>query len=407
MPVLGNLLQGFLGALTAPKNTTAQYTGGYNPGTNGMVDPGVNNNQPVGPSWSPIQVSSSQKRWNQIFDPQANQMLMQNNLQGQNAQLANMLAMGQQNNVMPNQLGALQAQMGSTAMSGLQSRDMANQAGGLNSLFQGYRTGGMLPFAPSMGQSDAQNTISANNAGTAQNLNAMNFAQAQSPYQRTLAQIMANTQMQQGRTQGAEAQGGMTRANQQNQFLQDNPGYIPQQMQQSTALTTAEINQRNRQQGYPGSPTVIYGQDNKPTGSVTEQFPSINIPGQPPMNMRQVATPTYAPAPIHYSPSMANPILNGTNQAPTSQVPQLSTPIPSREAGVVPGGVGQAQIQPQPQKSGMDISSLLQSPQVQQMIQQMIQKQGSQTRMSPGQEEAQSFAPIKNWFNNHAGVLKK
>ena len=349
-------ISGLIAGLTQP--STAQFTGGYNPGTNGMIDPGINGNQPVQPSWNPMQVNGTGNRiWDMIFNRgQGTQLANQANQQAQLAQLQNSLgnqsALSQQNNVLPYQLGGLAPQMGSTAMGGLQSRDLANQAGGLNSLFQGYRTGGMLPFAPSMGQSDAQNTISANNAGTAQNLNAMNFAQAQSPYQRTLAQIMANTQMATGRAQGAEAQGGMTRANQQNQFLQDNPGYIPQQMQQSTALTEAEIDQRNRQQGYPGSPTVLYGPGNVMRGSVTEQFPSINIPGQPPMNMRSVATPTYAPAPIHYSSSMAQPVLSNVGQQPSvssPNVPQLSTAIPSRESGIAPGGVGQAQTQTQQQ----------------------------------------------------------
>jgi len=345
MPVLGNLFQGLLGALTAPKNTTAQYTGGYNPGTNGMVDPGVNNNQPVGPSWSPTVASSAQQRWNQIFDPQANQMLMQNNLQGQNAQLANMIAMGQQNNVMPNQLGGLQSQMGSTAMSGLQAKQGIGQAQGLQSYSDWLRTKGGLGLQEPLGYSTAMQGLTGADAGTSINLNNKRFADASAPYQNQLAQILANTQMATGRAQGAGAGLDLTRANQTQQYLNSDPNITANNLKQQSAYQQAETDRLNRETPYsPGSTTSIFGPGNTLQGSLSGSYPSMDI-GSGQMQMKHNVPPVYTPNPqrIVIPRAQGQDLIN--SQQPPSEVPQLSTYIPARESGVASGGVGQAQVQ--------------------------------------------------------------
>lgn len=391
--VIGNFLTGLLGNMTRPNNTTAQYTGGFSPGTNGMVDPGVNNNQPVGPSWSPINISNSQQNWNQLFNPQMQQAIQAQNIAMQGSQMNNALETARQNNVQPGSLGALYNPMQDQALSRLQGQTLGNQAGSLQSLLSGAVTQGQLPYGQAMGSSTAGNTIANNMSGMALANNSTAQAQAAAPFQSSLGRILSQYQMAQGQagTQGANNQG--IQQAQQAQYYASNPGAIPGDIQTRSLMEGNQADAAGRQSIFNGGSVMNFGRNNpnipnngSPTGVTSINPPQYNMPGMP---MKAVQQPVYTPMGVKGITPVLNPqgSQGGLQPWMTTPPPAQSTvtpQMPTSNAGMAPGGVNPG-ASPQPQ----DIIKQIQTnPALQQ---QLIKALGIKPGMPQQQNQAGSL----------------
>lgn len=348
MGALSGLLSGLISRWTMPNpQTTAMYTGGYNSGTNGMVDPGINQNQPVGPSMSPYQLNPDWAKWSamnnggQLID-QVAQANLQQGQQQQQYDLSNRNTLSGQNNVLPYQLQGLAPDMFSSAQSRLQSQIPQNQAAGLGALVSGNQSLGALPFAQNYGAVNMGDSISRFIAGMLQNKNSATTAQTMAPAIPGLVNSGNAAQLAENQANIAKANYGATSANQAQGVLQNSP-YTQQSMWGPLQLNEAEIQRNQRQPITPGTDIANFNGPGGSLGSYTQSpLSRMNIPGMEGYQ-KQVGPPvTYDMQPK----VVPNPF---AQQQQTQAVPPTTD-------GIAPGGVGNFNL---PQVGPQDIQNLL------------------------------------------------
>jgi hypothetical protein len=135
-------------------------------------------------SYTPIQMSPAQQRWDAIFgggrmadnmaqaNIQGGQMVGQNVLGKDQAGAQNLLNLALQRNVTPQDSAALEPGYRGVAQSGQQTQMGSNQAAQAEALYRAKMAGGMIPQASEVGSSEANRHIWENVAGgtTAQNV---------------------------------------------------------------------------------------------------------------------------------------------------------------------------------------------------------------------------------------------
>lgn len=303
---LENTITGWLGG-GPPKDMSLQggytpATNGYNPSTTQQIDPGVGNVPAQPASWTPQSFADPQAlKWVLRNNPQLFSQLMAGNQAMAQQQMMGQQQFGLQNNVNPANGGDIRQADQLTAgllPSTIASRQAGNQASGTGSMVEMLKNLGIMPQAYSLGQTTAQAGIGQNNMLSQQFLNALQQAKGAAPFQPQMGASGAQTQLGTEAAQRATAEEEATKAQQTGQYLQDNRSYIPEQMKTQATFAQNQANSLARTPMYAGGTTAIYGQNNMPTGFISEQYPQTTINGQPFPLSKMNPQPSYQPSGI-------------------------------------------------------------------------------------------------------------